>query len=288
MTLNRPFASLLVAVVLLSGSVAKAINIAPSALAVLASGELVVLDTRGLFRYNPKGGAPVPFGANFGLYQGRDLQITTIAGVESIWVTQRSRASHQNRLVQFDANGRQRATWILPGGQAAGVAIDTQSATVYIVNSENGEVLRLEMGDRRPIARPMARIPTLGAPASAVFDARRRRLLVADAALGLVWSVNVESKRSARLLDGLGTPSALAIDPKGDRLYITDASRGRVLRVDLATAETQSQLVARMKNAKDVRALAVDRDGNLWLGASTKSGLWQLSTAGEVIRDISF
>jgi SMP-30/gluconolaconase/LRE-like protein len=268
---------------------------APGALSILSSGELVILDLRlGLFRFTPDPGKPASgklsrLVTGFGLYEGTDLQVARIGGEEAIFVSQASLASLGARLMWLNLQGKEKGSWFLPpwkGGSCTGVAVDAGALVAYVASPQTGEIFKFDLRSPRTSFRPLARISQESALGAMVLDSKRRRLLVADALLGSLYAVDLDTGKSTRLAKSLGEPSALALDAKTDELFVADASGRRLWRLPLTGSDVEPQVLVKPKEFQEPRGLALGDDGSLWVGDTSRQRLFQLSREGKILRSI--
>jgi len=292
MSFSCRVSGLLVGGLLLAGGpgVSRDYHLTPAALSVLSSGDVVILDpVLGLFRYRPGSGKVVPLVDGFGLYEGVDVQVATIGGTESIFVTQVPRSTAGGaRLVRFNLEGREKGEWVLPPGKkrCSGVAIDAQVPVAYVVSPQTAEIFKFDLRKPRTSPRPLAKISQEGGLGPMILDGKRRRLLIADVALGALYAVDIDTGKSARLVKDVGEPSALALDAKQDELLVSDASGRRLWSVGLAGKDPKPQIFARLKEFEEPTGLTLSSDGSVWVGDVDKGRLFQVSRDGKLVNTI--
>jgi hypothetical protein len=289
MRLWRRLMGLTVGGLLLAGIVGGSQNahVTPAALSLLNSGDLVILDPfLGLFQYSPGSGKVAPRGDGFGLYQGVDLQVATLGGAESIFVTQVPRsAAGGARLVRFNPEGREKGDWPLPPGKkrCSGVAIDAQASVAYVVSPQTAEIFKLDLRKPRTSPKPLAKISQEGGLGPMILDSKRRRLLVADVALGVLYAVDIDTGKSVLLVKHVGEPSALALDARTDELFIADSAGRRLWRVGLASKDPAPQVFSKLKELREPTGLTLSGDGTLWVGDIEKGRLFHVSLEGTLV-----
>ena len=124
----------------------------PAAVAVLSSGEVVVLDpVQGIFKISASGSTRVVSG--FGVFQGADLVTAASDGGESFFVTQQIRFQSSDpfaRLGRWTLGGKASGQWSLSqaGGVLAGVAIDPEHQIAYCSDSRSRTVYQVDLRRR--------------------------------------------------------------------------------------------------------------------------------------------
>jgi hypothetical protein len=264
-------------------------HLAPGALSALSSGDLIILDSHlGLFRYKPGVGKVVPLVDGFGLYEGIDMQVATVGGVESIFVSQVPRSGSLGaRLVRFNLDGKEKGEWVFPPwkGRCSGVAVDAQALVAYLV-SVQGEIFKLDLRKSKRPPEPLARISQATALGAVILDGKRRRLLVADAAVSALYAADMDNGSTARLAKNIGEISALAILGGKDQLILADISGRRLLVMDLAGKEQKPRLFVKLKEFEEPMGLVPMGDGTLWVGDGRAGRLFQISGDGKLVTTV--
>jgi DNA-binding beta-propeller fold protein YncE len=278
------------------------------ALASLSNGQIVLLDQGGgffqeggLFLVDPPPAGTMRRLANFAPFYAIDLTVFSAeGGQDQIFVTSANTLRPTfflRRLERFKlvGDGSDRyIRWPSNGGLSlwAGVAINQDGKTAYIATSQR-EILKAYIGTtsnekdgkaksatRFELLQKVQRADTLG---PMVFDAKRRRLLVADPIQGTIFSVEVGRSDSSILVKQVGEPYALALDAVADRLYVADAEGGQVLAVDLADSAPEAKVFTHIIGMEQPHGLAIGRNGSLWVGGHGTLTLYHVSNSGALL-----
>jgi hypothetical protein len=300
--IHRTSASLLYAGVLLvslgspaSGVPELARPIYPSALGILRSGDLVVLDSAGGVSHGLPGRSgglftEIPF--RISGQRASDVAVTTNGPTDTIYLalTSTSAGPWPTHVVALNLDGSLGGDWRIPLGttRISGLAVDAAAGTAYVADAGAPRILSVQVLGKAPAdsVRVIATIPGAGTgPLSAVaLDLKRHRLLVADLGGGIVWGVPLPQGTPTPVAKDLGAPSALLVDPRLDRLYVADGDGRRVVAVGLAAAVPNQRLQINLAGAERPSGLAL-ADHGIWI--SDRTGVLQLvSSEGRALQRI--
>jgi hypothetical protein len=260
----------------------------PSALAITAGGEIIVLDSgRGLFGFRPERIVLRSIVAGFGEFRGVDLATANLDGRGVIFVTMLSRqkGTETSRLVEYDEQGRQLASWPMPGPAVlfAGVAIDTAERRAYLANARTNEILMLPLTGSQ--AGPTLVSPTVVAKLKGegfgplAVDLVHRRLLVGAPVEGAVYVFGMNGGVQSKLKFA-GDAVALALDRSGSRLFLLDSAAHYVRSADLRASEPKLLVFGKTLQLKEPRGLVVAPDGTLWIADAAGGALAAVSSDG--------
>jgi sugar lactone lactonase YvrE len=291
---NRGFFAILAAAlgVWAWDSAAGAIEVQPSALSLLRSGELVVQDTQlGLFLLSPATGRVQTMVGRFGPYEAQDTISAFLDGSDAIFVTMNlpaSKGGGRAQLVRYSAAGARTGAWDAPKSIArlGGVAVDEKKKLVYVASSQPPEIYKLDL-DRSPRSGALVRLA--GIPGAERFgamtlDVRRGRLLISDPYWGRVYGYDLASGHSEALLEKVGEINALALDAERSRLFLSDFLGGRILVAELGSKSTAAKPFTAAREFGEPLGLALDAAGGLWVGDRFARKVFQLSSTGQRLR----
>ncbi len=271
-----------------------AAEVEPTALSVLRSGDLMVLDaSQGLFLLTTKSGQVRQLTRGFGPFEAMDMAGASLDGGEDLFVTLNLRSSkgdNQTQLVRYNTAGQRVGEWSLPSGLArlSGVAVDARQRVAYVVNTQPPEVYKVDLSRPRT---PMVRLPGVrGAQrlGCMVLDARRGRLLIADPYLGRVYAYDLASGQSEVLLEKVGEVGGLALDPNADRLFVADAVGKRILVSNLAGRSTApTPFAPQLQRQLDEPLGLALGGGNLWIADRDDEEVLLVSGTGQLVRTFS-
>jgi DNA-binding beta-propeller fold protein YncE len=153
-----------------------------------------------------------------------------------------------------------------------GTAVDPMTGELYIAEYTGGHVRKIDgKGIISTVVGAGASGPggkiTLGQPHDVLFQPGTRNLFIADTFANRVVKMNAATGEIAAFA-GAGTQVAasitrtfhLAFDRAGAHLYVTDNGAGKVAVIDLS-----SNAVTMIDAGANVRSIAVDSKGNLYL-----------------------
>jgi hypothetical protein len=271
------------AVIAMPGEPECGTRIRPGALAALASGDLLVLDgNRGLFRFSPDSGSPVPV-AEFGLFSGVDLASATIGGSESAFVTVQSDASSELRRI--DLASKKIEKWRLPTwqGDLSGVALDPQGKVAYVAGGHSGDLFKVDLSKPFSLGVRFTRVQVGANLGPLVLDRKRMRLLVADHERGSIFGVDLATGRVRLIASLKGEASALAVNTHTDELLIADPLGRRIWKLALGSEASQAVVLVRLKEFRSPLGLALGPRGSLWVGDELAGAIFQLDQDGRLL-----
>ncbi len=266
----------------------------PSVIAIdgLSTGALVLLDESGtLFRLDPRSpsAALQKFAEVSSDMQVSDLTVALSGREEMVYITAyRAHGKAASFVQQYSAAGRQMKAWELPwewNGPFAGITANPTLQTIYVANSQRGEIYELRLTDKVPQFRLMLRVRSATTIAALGIDVRGQRLFCADSK-GKVFSIDIASKSVTEIANSLGEPRALVFDAQNRKLYVADAARARVWLVRVDQRSSRPAAFAADKKFREPSGLAMDARGMLWMGDPSAQAVFSLSLTGQVLRVI--
>jgi sugar lactone lactonase YvrE len=276
-----------------SYSVSPGGNVYPAGLAVLRSGELIVLDPeRGLFHV-PAGSdgrdlTEIPFRVS--PYRPQDVAAALDGINEIVCVTLASALSGPwpGRLVALSPAGSLRRGWRMPIGTAtiAGLTIDNSARVAYVTDARHPQILRVQMDRTDDAVRILATLPATGPLGAITLDSQRHRLLVADLGAASVWDVPIGGGRPHLFAKELGSPSALLVDPVLDRLYVADADNARVVVLSLDPSLQQKRLAFTAAGMQRPLGLGMTSAG-IWIADRANGSLYLLAKDGHLLKRVA-
>jgi streptogramin lyase len=272
-----------VALIAMPGEPECGYRIRPGALSVLASGELLVLDgDRGLFRFSPDSGAPVPI-AQFGLFSGVDLASAAIGGTESAFVILQSTASSELRRI--DLGSRKIEKWRLPlwRGNLSGVALDPQGKLAYVAGGRSDEIYKVDLGRPSSLGVRFTRVQIGANLGPIVLDRKRTRLLMADER-GSIFGVDLATGSARLIASFAGEASALVVNARTDELLIADSLGRKIWKLALGSEATRPVQLVRLKEFRSPLGLALGPGGAIWVGDELAGAIFLLDQNGRLLR----
>jgi hypothetical protein len=267
------------------------LEVAPSALGTLRSGEVVVLDPhQGVFLLFPATGRVQGIVGSFGVYEAQDIATGFLDGSDAIFVTLNlptSRGGGRAQLIRYNAKGARLGSWSASTRliRLGGVAIDEKKKLVYVASSQPPEIYKLDLNPS-PRGGSLVRLAgSLGAErfGAMAFDVQSGKLLINDPYWGRMYGYDPGNGRSEVLLEKLGEISALARDAASDRLFLADVLGGRVLVAQLTSKSPGAKPLTPSRELGEPLGLAFDTNG-LWVGDRFGRRVLQLSRAGQRLR----
>jgi DNA-binding beta-propeller fold protein YncE len=158
----------------------------------------------------------------------------------------------------------------------SGAAVDT-AGDVYIADTGNNRILKIDPKGNQTVVTVGAAL--LGPHAVAVD--LLGNLYISDSGHNRIIKVPAGGGSPASLGTGLSNPAGIAVDapPSGPAdLFIADNGLGRVVKISGAGA--QSVLLDSLGNVRDV---AVDRAGNIYVADADASSITEIPTIGPPI-----
>lgn len=261
----------------------------PIALGVLSDGDLVLLDRYGgLFRMQPDSRQLTRLRKDFGPWQVQDMTVVPSPEGDQIYVTARwplNTARTLAALVQLDASGRSVHRWQANMPQLTGVAVEPESRTAYLTALQHGTVYSLDLSDPDATPTRVARIFQARYLGPSTIDTRRHTLYVTDPSRGVLYRISLDGSEVDTLAKDLGLVSAISLSPDGTTLYSLELGKGRITAIrDLDSDTPRVVGLTRVFKTEDPLALAVTREGTLWVGDANSHLLSEYGEDGEVRR----
>lgn len=267
---------------------APALPAAPVALTVLPSGTLLILEEDGGVKQVQPGQSGIrQLMSSVARTSAMDMTSHDGASPAAVFITvwQRGRLNFQSTLLRLTETGDVTRRWELGPSTYIGVAFNPKSKTLFLVNSTKGEIRSLALNQASDSAKYFHRVSGAEALGPLAIDARRQRLFVGDAVKGMVFEVDLATKRTRVLVRSLGEPAALLYDERADKLYIADAGRKRVV-VGTPIPDAAFVPLVTTQTFVEPRGLAQDRVRNLWVADAGANKVFLLSPAGRVLRTV--
>lgn len=257
----------------------------PVAVAPLTrSGELAILEAEGrLLRLDPGTLDLEVVVRSFAPHRVFDMATALVEGDATMLVTLSwgdSRPAVIRRLVEYSGTRRRRSWRFNLPGTFAGLATSREEETVYIGNSQTGEILRLELSGRREVEL-WSRVNGVRVLGPLAVDAERDRLLAADPTTGILYGLGNADRESRRLAEIPGQPTALAVDAASGHLFIADPSGRRIWRLDLRASGAVPMVFAQADVFREPIGVAVV-GGEVWVADRFQGALYRLSPTGDV------
>ena len=260
-------------------------EVEPTALSLLRSGDLAILDVdQGLFLLSIRSGKVRPLARGFAPFVAMDMAGD---GGDNLFVTMSLRNATSNsptRLVRFNAAGKRTGQWNLSNSlaQLSGVAVDPEKKVAYVANTKPAEVYKVDLSHPRTAMVRMPGIPGAERLGSMVLDARRNRLLIADPYLGRIYAYDLDKGYGEILFEKVGEVGGLALDPATDRLFIADAVGRRVLVSNLAENFSIPAPLVPSLNLDEPLGLAFGSGGTLWVADKDDEEVLGLASTGKI------
>lgn len=264
-----------------------ALALEPVAVASFGTTEVAVLDPRMIVRVT--GAQPAVVVKNFGIFEASEFATDGASYFVSVSAPVKS-SDPFARVMRFNGAGKRIAEWPIGsmGASPAGIAIDSERAIVYCVDSRGGEIFQLNLRAKQPAFTTLLRIPESGIFGPLIYDAARRRLLVGDARKGRIFAVGVADSRVDILLDS-GTvvePAAMAIDANGT-LYVADAAKARVWIGSLTATKLALRAFGTSDALREPVGVTLTNDGSVWVADRGARTLYQFARNGQRRRKIA-
>lgn len=268
----------------------------PWGVTALSSGDLIVMETDGrMLRVSPSGKVLAVLERNFRPFLPLDVTTAPRAQGDALWVNVRFRTPQGatfNEIREYSLDGGViRRGWAAASDSFAGIAVDPQTDTVWLVEAASSEIHRLNadgLRSRKNVSRyrRLVRIPGSGILGALAYDAHGKNLFVADSLEGTVYSVPVDESppTATRIASGLGEPQSLAVDHENRRLYVADVAGGRIWVLDLDDIDSGPRLFARPRQLRAPVDVTVAVGGILWIADPDANRLFALDSEGEMVR----
>jgi len=192
---------------------------------------------------------------------------------------------------RYDLSGGQiTGGWNEPRGDAVVAcalyeAADTR--TLYVV-SNRATLYKVDFQDGHPHGATIAGIG-LGADFSgriAADPAHSRLFAIND---GVLYQIDLTQGHahvhSLNVAGTVGQPAAIAVTATGDRLYLAEGNRIRVIQLDRTLL--QVSVFLQDQRFHSLSALAIQRDGRIWVGDKDVHAVYVISPNGQVAGQLS-
>ncbi len=165
-------------------------------------------------------------------------------------------------------------------GASAGVAYDSKTNSAFFSSPVDQSIYRLEIspaekgaqvksGSRKPAE---AWVSIYGGSVSlgpVAVDTRRRRLLVSDAFSGVLYSVDLETRRQSRFAESFGVINSLSVDETRETLYVADSGKRSVWSLLLRDGAPKPVLFVQDASFQGLTGVAADAKGQVWVSVIT-------------------
>lgn len=252
-------------------------------------GELAFLDPyAGIFRL--AGGRAQKLVGGFEGFQAYDFA----SDGSSLYVTMvlrgDSRGPRFSRVRRWNSAGRVSGEWFVrQGGVLASVAVDSARQVAYGSDIRTGDIYRFSLNSGAAFTS-IARIRDAGSIGPMVFDAARRRLLLADIQKGRIYAVTPDDGKWSVLLDSgvIIKPLALAFDATTGRLYIADGAKRKIWVGDATGAKLKVVQFTQeaFGEPSGVAVLRTTGGVSIWVADRGNSALLQFNEAGQKINRV--
>jgi hypothetical protein len=130
-------------------------------------------------------------------------------------------------VYQYTAEGKPYAKFATPE-QAASFDVDPERRLLYVASPVTNVVYAINLDQKGSAAKRVAYIREAEAVGPIIFDRVRNRVMVGDAARGVLYEVDVTTGSYRPIATDLGSPISLGIGPQFKTLYIADRLGGRI------------------------------------------------------------
>jgi hypothetical protein len=165
-------------------------------------------------------------------------------------------------------------------GASAGVAYDSKTNSAFFSSPVDQSIYRLEISplergaEVRSGGRKTAQawVSIYGGSVSlgpVAVDSRRRRLLVSDAFSGVLYSVDLETRRQSRFAESFGVINSLSVDEARETLYVADSGKRSVWSLLLREGAPKPVLFVQDAGFQGLTGVAADAKGQVWVSVIT-------------------
>jgi hypothetical protein len=239
-------------------------------LAACPDGQVVGLGRDGVILRFAKGQSDArPLGKLHAAYNPTELTCAAIRGRTTALVT--ASVLKNLRLVAVDVGTGNWAELGSARGASAGVAYDSMTNSAFFSSPADQTIYRLQVlsGDRRPAQGWTSIYGGSVSLGPVAVDARRRRLLVSDAFSGVLYSVDLETRRQSRFAEGFGVINSLSVDEPREILYVADSGRRSLWSLSLRDVAPKPLLFVRDASFQGLTGVAADAEGQVWVSVIT-------------------
>lgn len=252
----------------------------PVALSFGGSGDLFVLDASGkVLVLRPSGQtAARRLLATFpGSWQPSDLTVGAPDDRDHIFVVLTQ--GNLSQIMQYSTEGQFENSWFQIGPLSG---ICTDKSSVYAASWSTGFVYRQPFSAPPKLSpKPFYRFLNMRSIGSLAWDPVGKVLFAADLQAGSIVALDVESMESRSVGEGLGQITALGFDSDGRKLYVVDSAGRTVWSINTAIKNAKAVKVLKAEEFRIPSAIAVGKDGSLWVGDPEAHAVFQFSLKGQ-------
>lgn len=254
-------------------------------LAACPDGQVVGLGRSGAVVRFAKGQSDArPVGKLHAAYNPTEIACAAIQGRTTAVVT--ASVLKNVRVVAVDVGTGSWAELGSARGTSAGVAYDSRTNSVFFSSPVDQTIYRFEVmgGGRRPAQGWTSIYGGSVSLGPVAVDARRRRLLVSDAFSGVLYSVDLETRRQSRFAEGFGVINSLSVDEPREILYVADSGKRCVWSLSLRDAAPKPLLFVRDADFQGLTGVAADAEGQVWVSVITSREVRLYDRARRLLR----
>lgn len=261
----------------------------PVGLAALSNNELAVLDRNNqvaLFATRPGARRVTEICSFPAAHRVLDIATSTLGNEEALLITvywARARRTFVERV--SPRAGSVPEVIARFSGMCAGITFDRSNKVAYVVNTLTSDVYSFRSG-RGGEAKPQYITAVTGAKQCGpiAVDSKSGRLFIGDPVQGVIFSLDLKTKKARVFARYVGEPRALVADGQGRTLYVADASNRRIIVLPLHGVVPLHPRSWQDKSLREPAGLAMDQGGHLWVADEGTGTLHRLSNNGQVIQ----
>jgi DNA-binding beta-propeller fold protein YncE len=217
--------------------------------------------------------------------QATDISAGIIDNQETFWISI-FHSADIHFISQYLANGRNARDFPTNlRGAFNALAVDDRSRVAYLLDGSRTLVSKLDLATGT-ITDIYQRYGAKGDQqlTHMTLDRKGRNLYVSDVGGGL-YALDLDHRRLRSVAEGLGDIEALAVDSGLERLYCVAGSR--ILKLQLSGGRSKAIQFTAKGSVKNVKALAVDENGTLWVGDTGRRTLLSFSPDGALLATLA-
>lgn len=268
---------------------------APVAIDALPSGVVIVLGSRGgVSVLRPESGLLSPIKTSLGYFTPVDMAAAHLGENDFVFITMFTNYSMNvsqtvqrgGRLEQYSLTGQDVRSWPVVSHTFTGIVVNPRTQVVYLGDAITGEISKLDLNTNNATPEFVLQVRGISRLGPLALDVERNQLFVGDVGDGGVYSVDLGTRKSTRLISNLGEPAALAYDSAQHRLYIADAGRHCIWQVRVDQRPTKPAIFSDAVEYREPRGVAIDAQRNVWVADYGARSILKLSAAGQIIQRI--